>query len=100
MIGANENFLNQRISVVSISRNNLKMEKCYLHCTICCLMRSKLHSNELKSVDDKGFDPAQDNEKKDDLFRCFKHFLRFGKVFGIIPLDGVFGNRLSQLRFR
>lgn len=40
--------------------------------------------------------------KGDDLFWCFRHFLRFGKVCGVVPFDGIFfmGGGVNAVQLR
>jgi len=36
-------------------------------------------------------------ETKEDLFYDLRHFLRFGKLIGLLPISGMFGSNSSGL---
>ncbi len=38
--------------------------------------------------------------KSDDLFKCMKAFLIFGKLIGLVPISGIFKSDFHQLKFR
>jgi hypothetical protein len=36
----------------------------------------------------------------DDFFLCVRPFLCFGKIIGLVPISGIFGGDLDNLKFR
>lgn len=67
-------------------------------CAICCIWEQKIIGN-IQQIGHNSWCEDQ-LRRKDDLFWCFRHFLRFGKICGVIPFDGVLTGGLDDLKLR
>ncbi len=43
---------------------------------------------------------SHDQQHEDDFFKSIKSFLIFGKLIGVLPFSGIFGNSWKDLSFR
>lgn len=66
----------------------------------CCSSYGKITSSD--SADSKPRNNVKEASQKhdDDFFKSIKGFLIFGKLFGVLPFPGIFGNSWKDLSFR
>jgi len=57
----------------------------------------KLESIQIKKESLKSVNSECENE---DLFVSMRNFIRFGRIIGVVPLKGVWGNESMGLHFR
>ena len=58
---------------------------------------SNLSVDEVKEEVEEEWEGEREN---DDLFKSLRYFLIFGKLIGLIPIQGIFQHDIHKLRFR